>query len=176
MVSLRTQYLTFFLGVSLVSTGSPYYHLSPNDATLVWDRLPMTVGFMALLSVIVSEYINQRIGRRLFIPLLLIGMLSVWYWAFFDDLSFYLLVQYYPMIAIPVMLIFYKSKQLETKGYWLLILAYLIAKIFEYYDAEVHALVFLSGHSLKHIMAALGIYLFITSHIADQRKASRTNS
>ena len=32
----------FFLGVSLVSIGSAYYHWNPTNQSLVWDRLPMT--------------------------------------------------------------------------------------------------------------------------------------
>jgi hypothetical protein len=32
----------FFAGVTAVGFGSSYYHLNPNDATLVWDRLPVS--------------------------------------------------------------------------------------------------------------------------------------
>src|ERR1700720_3168173 len=36
-----------FLGILLTGFGSSYYHLAPDDGTLFWDRLPMTIGFMA---------------------------------------------------------------------------------------------------------------------------------
>ena len=36
----------FFIGVTAVAFGSAYYHLKPNDARLVWDRLP--VSFLAM--------------------------------------------------------------------------------------------------------------------------------
>src|ERR1043166_6803997 len=35
----------FFVGLILIAFGSGYYHLAPNNETLVWDRLPMTVAF-----------------------------------------------------------------------------------------------------------------------------------
>src|SRR5579871_2800475 len=46
----RWAYAMFFFGVLLTCLGSGYYHLKPADATLVWDRLPMTIGFMSMLS------------------------------------------------------------------------------------------------------------------------------
>jgi hypothetical protein len=44
----RWHYFFFFLGVTLTSLGSSYYHLAPGNERLVWDRLPMTLGFMSL--------------------------------------------------------------------------------------------------------------------------------
>lgn len=32
----------FYIGVGAVAFGSAYYHLEPNDARLVWDRLPVS--------------------------------------------------------------------------------------------------------------------------------------
>lgn len=37
-----------FLGILLTGFGSAYYHWYPNDDTLFWDRLPMTLVFMAI--------------------------------------------------------------------------------------------------------------------------------
>lgn len=34
-----------FAGIFLTGFGSSYYHLDPNDSTLFWDRLPMTICF-----------------------------------------------------------------------------------------------------------------------------------
>lgn len=38
----------FFIGVAAVGIGSSYYHLKPNDARLVWDRLPVSFVVRAL--------------------------------------------------------------------------------------------------------------------------------
>lgn len=39
-----------FAGVLLTSAGSTWYHLAPTNDSLVWDRLPMTLGFMGLFA------------------------------------------------------------------------------------------------------------------------------
>ena len=39
----------------MVAIGSSYYHWKPSNSRLVWDRLPMTVGFMSLVAVVISE-------------------------------------------------------------------------------------------------------------------------
>src|SRR5450631_1035735 len=57
---LRVLYLTFFIGVFLAGFGSAYYHYHPDNQTLLWDRLPMTIAFMALFSAIIGETISPR--------------------------------------------------------------------------------------------------------------------
>jgi len=104
------EYKIFFIGVSLIAIGSGYYHLDPNNKTLVWDRLPITVAFMSLFSIVISEFINYKYGKKLFLPALLIGTLSVVYWVFFDDLRIYGLVQFYPIISIPIIITFINPK------------------------------------------------------------------
>ena len=161
----KIQYVIFFLGIFLVGFGSAYFHWNPNNSTLVWDRLPMTVVFMSLLSIAISEFINERTGRLLLIPLLLLGCLSILYWAMKNDLRLYALVQFYPIIAMPVILLCLRSRYNSARSYWLLFLAYFIAKVFEVYDYQVHeALGFISGHSLKHVAAACGLLMFTFTH------------
>ena len=63
-------YLTLFEGVALTALGSGYYHLAPDNARLVWDRLPMTIGFMGLLAAVLAERVSVPVARRLFVPLL----------------------------------------------------------------------------------------------------------
>ena len=158
-------YLIFFLGALLVSLGSGYYHFNPNNDTLVWDRLPMTVAFMALLSIIISEFVNNRTGRQILFPAIMLGLLSIVYWIIYNDLRFYALVQFYPMLAIPVGLIFFKSKDGITIGYWMLLLFYLIAKLCEYFDYQIfNSLNLISGHSLKHVFVSIGIFILLYSY------------
>lgn len=157
-------YRFFFIGVGLVSVGSGYYHLNPNNQTLIWDRLPMTIAFMGLFSVVLSEFLNKNLGKKALLPLILFGLLSIIYWIITNDLRPYILVQFYPIIAIPIILLYHKSKNHSIFGYWLLILFYGLAKVCEHFDVEIHQLFrIISGHSLKHIVAALGIYLWIRS-------------
>ncbi len=162
---MKLQYKTLFYGIILVALGSGYYHLFPDEESLVWDRLPMVIVFMTLFSIVIGEFIKEELGTSLFIPLILIGILSVCYWCFSEsgDLRIYALVQFYPMIAIPIILLFFKSKGVRSYGYWMLLMFYVIAKLFEHFDEEIYELLkVISGHSLKHIIAGLGLlYLLI---------------
>ena len=154
----RIQYQMFFMGITLVAIGSGYYHLNPNSQTLVWDRLPMTIAFMSLFSIVISEFVNAKMGRRLLFPLLLIGLFSVAFWMVFGDLKVYAVVQFYPLLAMLVILLLFSSKQNSVKGYWMLVIAYVLAKLFEHYDFQIqHVIHFWSGHTLKHLVIAVGI-------------------
>lgn len=51
----RWSYLVFFVAVGATAIGSGYYHMHTNNETLVWDRLPMAVGFLALLAAVLCE-------------------------------------------------------------------------------------------------------------------------
>lgn len=170
MDRVNSQFLAFFIGVSFVAIGSGYYHFNPNSSTLVWDRLPMTIAFTALMSIVISEFIDYKKGKLLLLPLLLLGIISIVYWVKLGDLRLYVLVQFYPILAIPVILILFKSAENSPKGFWLLLISYIIAKLFEIYDFEIHkTLKHLSGHSLKHISASVGVYLLINSYIRQNK-------
>ncbi|WP_196892606.1 ceramidase domain-containing protein [Aureivirga marina] len=152
----------FFTSIILVGFGSAYYHFIPNSTTLVWDRLPMTLAFMTLFSMLLSEFISEKLGKKIFIPLLVFGIYSIIFWKFGknEDLRLYVFIQFYPMLAIPIILLFFKPKKETKKFYWYLLLCYVIAKVFEHFDFQIfHKMQWISGHSLKHIFAAFGIYL-----------------
>src|SRR5450755_2515673 len=48
-------YLVLFAGLALTAFGSGYYHLRPDDARLLWDRMPISVAFMGLFAAMISE-------------------------------------------------------------------------------------------------------------------------
>ena len=166
---INLAYILLFVGVTLVSFGSGYYHLDPNNETLVWDRLPMTIAFMALFSVILSEFVAVNVGKKLLFPLLVLGFASVLYWYVTElsghgDLRSYALVQFLPILMIPLLLLLFSSSHSHIRGYWLLLICYLLAKVFEHFDAEIYdLLVVISGHSLKHMVSALGLYFLLSS-------------
>ncbi|MFZ0133642.1 MAG: ceramidase domain-containing protein [Desulfobacterales bacterium] len=166
----KAGYQVFFAGVALVGLGSGYYHLVPTNATLVWDRIPMTVAFMALFSIIVSEFVSIRSGVKLLVPLVAAGILSVvyWYWteaAGRGDLRPYILVQFLPMVVIPVILVCFPSVFTRVSGYWWLLAAYVLAKLFEHFDREIFGILgFVSGHTLKHLASAVGVYILLVSY------------
>jgi hypothetical protein len=83
----RWMYLFLFVGVALTGVGSAYYHLEPDNERLVWDRLPIAMTFMALFAIIMAERLNRRVGVWLFLPLVLVGAASVFYWHVTETLS-----------------------------------------------------------------------------------------
>lgn len=156
--SMRNAWIVLFAGITLVSVGSAYYHWNPNNQTLVWDRLPMTIGFMGLFAALLGEYINERFGVFLLVPALLLGFSSVVYWHWFDDLRFYIWVQLIPLLTIPVIMLLFRPKYSHQ---WMLLAAlgwYVLAKFTEVFDKEIFGLSqnLVSGHTIKHFLSALG--------------------
>lgn len=162
---IRLAYPTFFLGVLLTGLGSTYYHLAPDNVTLVWDRLPMTLSFMSFFCIVLAEYIDAMLGRKLLWPLLLAGVLSVVYWFYSEtrqqgDLRAYILVQFLPMLLTPLILLLYTSRFTHTWYFWCMLGLYLAAKLTEHYDAGIYELCGFSGHSMKHLLVGLGGLMF----------------
>ena len=167
LAELRMAYITFFIGLIITGFGSSYYHWNPNDASLVWDRLPMTISFMAFFTVVLGENISITFAKRLFYPLLAIGIFTVVYWIMTEsygagDLRPYVLVQFLPVIMIPLILWLYPSPFGGQRYIVLVLLAYVLAKLMEHYDHQVHEMLLgiMSGHAIKHVVAALGTYFF----------------
>jgi hypothetical protein len=162
----------FFMGVSLVCLGSGYYHLNPSNQTLVWDRLPMTIAFMGLFIGLLSEYIRQGLEKLFLVPAVVLGLTSVVYWHFNDDLRFYFWIQLIPVLIIPFIVIVCRRKYSHQRYLLIALAFYLLAKITELYDNEIFLLSFqqISGHSLKHLFAALSPFsLFL---MLKKRKAA----
>jgi hypothetical protein len=155
---------TFFVGVTGIGIGSAYYHYNPDNATLVWDRIPMTIAFMSFFIIVLGKYANKTLSSILLFPLLLIGIGSVLSWYLGElsgqgDLRLYALVQFYPMVAIPLILFTYPSPRLVKIEILAVILLYAIAKFFEAFDSEIFSVgEIISGHSLKHLFAAAAIW------------------
>jgi len=159
----RRPYFWFFIGVGLTGFGSAYYHWHPTNPRLVWDRLPMALAFMGLFAAILGERIGPRVGSRLLGPLLLIGLASVLWWNQSDDLRLYYLVQFYPMAAIPFLLVLFPPRYTGTAWLFAALACYVLAKLCENpWDRTIYeAGHWLSGHTIKHLLAALGAYCIL---------------
>ncbi len=160
-------YYTFFLAVAAVSAGSAYYHLSPDNGRLFWDRLPMTIAFMALFTCFLRDRMRRFADNDWVLPVLvLFGIASLVYWIWTEqagrgDLRFYALVQFLPILAIPLLCLLYPRGR-HTDGRYIVpvVGCYGLAKLVEHFDAEVYDVLggVVSGHSLKHLAAALAVY------------------
>ena len=163
----KTQWWVLFASSSCISVGSSYYHWAPNTNTLFWDRLPMTISFMSIVDILLIEKVNPQFGKKMFLPLLGIGVGSLIWWAvteYFDhlhgDLRLYILVQASPVLMTPIVIALYPNNythsnyMLGTCGF------YAIAKFAEYFDHFIFSLTFnmISGHTLKHLIAGAGLF------------------
>ncbi len=170
--SARWAWTLLFLGVLLVTFGSSWYHWSPDDERLVWDRLPMTVGFMGLFVALLAEHIHPRLERSGLLVAVPLGILSVVYWRLFDDLRPYVWVQLAPLLAIPVLLVAYRSP-FGGAGYLIgALVLYGLAKVAEVGDRWLWEASdeLLAGHAVKHVLAAAGAGLLA---LMVQRRAGR---
>lgn len=154
----RRSWYWFFISVILVAPGSAYYHWLPTNSTLFWDRLPMSLGFMAVYVALLSEHISLKYESTLFYALAA-GAISVLTWAITTDLRFYFWVQFSSFITIPMILLLFRSIFTRKSLYLGALGFYGLAKWAEIQDREVFAGTneLISGHSLKHVLAAIGL-------------------
>jgi len=174
----RCPYALFFAGVALTGVGSAYYHSAPDTARLFWDRLPMTVGFMALLAAIVAERVGVTAGLVALGPLLAGGIGSILYWRAGElhgagDLRPYALGQFLPALLILLML--WRGPTRYTRGGFLVgvLAVYGAAKLFEALDGPIFSMGYLlSGHTLKHVTVALAAWWVLRALLARRAMAA----
>ena len=159
----RWPFLFVFAGMLLTAFGSWYYHLHPSNASLVWDRLPMTIVFMSLVAAVIAERISLRAGLWLLPILLLIGLSSVLQWYMSEvrgagDLRFYAAVQAYSILVLLIAL-FFPPRYTRGSDLAVVVGFYALAKVLEILDKQIFAAGHIvSGHTLKHLAAAVGGY------------------
>jgi hypothetical protein len=154
---LRNAWIVMFAGIAIVGIGSTYYHWNPNDDTLVWDRMSLTVGFMGLFVGFLGEYISERF-RFFLVPAVLIGVFSVLYWSWFQDLRLYYWVQLIPLLILPFVMMLYPARYSHQWLFLAGVIWYGLAKLAELGDKVVFAATggLISGHTIKHVLAAVG--------------------
>jgi len=173
----RWPFAVVCVGVALTGLGSAWYHAAPDNARLVWDRLPMTLVFMGMLAAVVAERVNVAAGLVLLPVCLASGLASIAYWraseaAGAGDLRPYVLVQFFPALAIPLMLWLFPARYTRGGDIVVVLVIYGAAKIFEVLDGRIFAVGgVVSGHTLKHLMAALACWWLIGGTMA--RRPSR---
>lgn len=163
----RTPWAVIHASILLTGIGSCYYHAAPEDLTLFWDRLPLTLTFSAFLGLMILDCISATWGRRLFFPLLAAGAGSLLYWrwgASFGrgDLRWYGLLQGWAMTGVPLIFLLFPSRYTGTRDLAIIVLLYGIAKGCEFLDAPIFAAgQIVSGHTLKHLAAGLAAWRIV---------------
>ena len=155
--------VVFFIGTVLTGFGSAYYHWAPSDDTLVWDRLPIALAFMALFVALVVEHVGEGLERFLLAPALAVGAMSVLWWWWSGDLRPYLWVQFAPLLCIPLVLAMFPGRYTHRRFIFYGIGLYALAKAAEIADKDIFTLTahVVSGHTLKHVLAAGAIFALL---------------
>ena len=157
--SERLPFAVFFTGAFLTCFGSSYYHWAPSDATLAWDRLPMALAFMALLAAVIGERIDARAGLWLLWPLVIAGAATVWWWRRSGNLWPYAGAQFFSIALIGLVLVLFPPRYTRSSDLLWVTGFYILAKLAEALDKPVfHFTGFVSGHTIKHLIAAVAVY------------------
>lgn len=157
--NLYIHYLIFFSGILFIGLASGYYHYSPDNGSLLIDRIFIAITFMTFFSIIVAEYITPKHTFIMMPLLIIIGVASTIYWYATElqgagDLRWYGLVQFLPLLLIAMILVLYRSPHNDKFYIGLILIFYMIAKLFEMNDTRIYELTgSISGHSVKHILA-----------------------
>ena len=181
----RWPYVIFFVGVTLTAAGSAYYHLAPDNETLFWDRLPMTIAFMGLVCSQIVDRISIRAGLVLLVPMLLLGAASVIYWRITEragagNVVPYGVLQGYSVVVLLLLAVLKPSRYTHGKILYWVFAWYVLSKLLETYDGQVlawsHAV---SGHTLKHLAAAIAgvaVWVMLTRRTLVANDADRGTS
>ena len=169
----RITFIALFLGIFFTGIGSAYYHLDPNNLTLIWDRIPMTIVFASMISLIVMYKIDFKTGFWILLPLIMLGIWTVLYWSWTDDLRPYAFMQYFSLILIPLILyLFPRDHRPITNNFVWAFIFYALAKVFESTDSQLYHLTGgISGHCLKHILASLGAFCLVA--LLEEKQTSK---
>lgn len=155
------QCLLYSTAIILTCFGSSYFHLNPNPDTLVWDRLPMTMGFSAVIGMTLSERVNEKLGLITTLILIPTGFFTIFGHKFgLITLRPYIVLQFGCLAFIALMMLLSTDKRGTNTFYWSALGFYVLAKIFEVYDHQIFFFsgYFVSGHTLKHLAAAIATW------------------
>lgn len=159
----RAGWALFFGALVLTACGSAAYHLAPDNAHLVGDRLPIALACAGLLAAVWRETIG--VGRWVTPALAAAAVASVAWWRFTDlhgvgDLRPYLLLQGLPLVLVPLLQWQHEAPVRERLAVGGAMALYVLAKVFEWGDHGVfRALGVMSGHTIKHLLATLAAAL-----------------
>lgn len=173
-------YRLFLAGLLLTALGSGWYHLAPDNQRLVWDRLPIALTMAGLLAAVRAECVPDSRATRYTLIITLAAVLTVAWWHYTDqtrppgDLGPYLALQSLALVLIPLWQSAYRAPLADRIAFDAAIALYVFAKLAEFYDRELlAALGFMSGHTLKHLLAVAASAVLV-GRLSQRSRGSRS--
>ena len=150
----------FFGGLLVTALGSSAYHWRPDDAGVVLDRLGICFAFAGLLGMAVAERVSQRAGHAMAALVMLFGPVAVGYWYASGNLLPWAVLQGGGMLLMVALACRPASNPEHALPLAWIVGIYALAKLSELGDTTVFALThhWVSGHSLKHVVAAMAAW------------------
>jgi len=154
----------FFSGVLIQGVVSIWFHIEPNATRLIWDQFPMTFVFMGVFGTLIGDRIQSH-TMKAYGPLLFLASVSAgwWIWTIVNgdgfDLRPYLFAQFFPLLAMLIVLIFFPGRYTHEKDYWKALLFYSCSEFFGAYDRQTFDILkIISGETIEHILVAGGVW------------------
>lgn len=167
----------FFAGLVLTAAASAFFHLQPDSLRLAADRAGMAVAFAGLIGLAVCERVSARAGWPVALFVLAAGLLAVAAFHESGDVLPWAVVQFGGMLLVLTLALVRRVPGALGLRLGHVIFFYALAKLFELSDQAIWQASgqLLSGHSLKHILAAFAALPVLHALDAFGRKALRHN-
>ena len=147
----------FFIGLIATAFCSSGYHLDPHDAGLCIDRVGMSLAFAGLLGLAAADRISARAGVALAALVAVAAPATALVAWLGGNMTPWAVLQGGGLVLLAALAL--RRPQPRALGFSIIgvIAFYAVAKALELADAPVFALTqqLISGHSAKHLVAAL---------------------
>ena len=150
----------FFIGLIATAFCSSGYHLDPHDAGLCIDRVCMSLAFAGLLGLAAADRISARAGVALAALVAVAAPATALVAWLGGNMTPWAVLQGGGLVLLAALAL--RRPQPRALGFSIIgvIAFYAVAKALELADAPVFALTqqLISGHSAKHLVAALAAW------------------
>lgn len=161
----RAMAVLFFTGLVLTAGASSWYHGYPDEAGLAIDRCGMAFAFAGLLGLASAGRASERGGAALGLAVLALGPYCAYVAFATGNVLPWALLQFGGMALITWLAALRPRHGALDIRWSMVILAYASAKLLELNDHAVYHLSgqIVSGHTLKHVVAALAAWPVIAA-------------
>jgi hypothetical protein len=161
----------FFTGLIVTAACSAWYHAAPTAGNLVLDRMGLVLAYAGTVGLLAADKVSARAGWAMAALALAAGPASVLWWQATGNVAPYAVVQFGGMLLLLLAVLFWREAGGPNWG-WMLAL-YALAKLCEMYDYEIYAWTahVVSGHTLKHLVAA-GTALAVMGPLTQRQKVA----